>query len=163
MKRIAAAMLGIFVVLLTGCRPAIQASSSMAPTIMPGERVTVDYSAYAVTSPKRWDVIAFRPPVHSNAVFVMRVVGMPGETVAFATGSITVNGRPLSLPMKLTNVTYLVIDRLPHAALFMSTNSPYVVPQKSYFVLGDNSANANDSRYWGAVPEMNIVGRVRNK
>jgi signal peptidase I len=41
--------------------------------------------------------------------------------------------------------------------------SPYVVPKKSYFVLGDSSTNSNDSRFWGAVPETNILGRVRNK
>jgi signal peptidase I len=154
---------------LCGCRDAVQASSSMAPTIKAGERVKVDHTAYAVTSPKRWDVIAFTPPFDSNAVFIMRVVGMPGETVAFASNVITVNSQPLLPPPSLSNI-YLKADYElpafpgPNPPLRgLVTPPPYLVPQNSYFVLGDNLTNAHDSRYWGAVSATNILGRVRNQ
>lgn len=148
-----------------GCRDAILVSSSMTPTIKQGEQVTVDYTAYKIGTPKRWDVVAFEPPGLASAtgtriVWLMRVVALPGETVGFSMNSITVNGQPLSLPAHVTNVTYLSLDKLGQPP---QVTSPYVVPADSFFVLGDNSANANDSRFWGAVPRTNIVGRVRNK
>jgi signal peptidase I len=153
---------------LCGCRDAIQASSSMAPTIKAGERVRIDHTAYAVTSPKRWDVIAFTPPFDSNSVFIMRVVGMPGETIGFTNG-ITVNGQPLTPPPSLSNIYYLADYKLP---AFLGVNPPpgglvtpppSLVSPNSYFVLGDNLTTAHDSRYWGAVSKTKILGRVRNK
>ncbi len=140
----------------------------MAPTIKAGERVKIDYTAYAVTSPKRWDVIAFTPPLSSNSVFIMRVVGLPGETVAFTNG-ITVNGQSLAPPPALSNIyhtadfklpAFLDIDPPPKGLI---SPQPCLVPENSYFVLGDNAANARDSRYWGPVSKTNILGRVRNK
>ena len=149
--------------LTCGCRDSTVVTSSMWPTIKRGETVSVDYTAYAVAAPKRWDVVTFEPPMFTTQVWAMRVVALPGETVSFATGSITVNGQLLTLPPHVTNVTYVSLDDpvFPHAG--GGTASPYVVPPNSYFVLGDNSANANDSRFWGAIPRTNIFGRVRNK
>jgi len=149
--------------LICGCKKARELSSSMAPTITAGEKVTIDYTAYAIAAPKRWDVVAFEPPMWTNQIFAMRIVALPGETVAFATGGVTVNGLPLVPPPYLTNVNYVSLD---HSALIGAGRrapSPYVVPSRSYFVLGDNSTNSNDSRMWGAVPLSNIVGRVRHK
>ena len=132
----------------------------MVPTIQPGENVTVEYAAYAVATPKRWDVVAFRPPGRSNEVWLMRIVALAGESVAFAKDGVTVNSQPLALPPHVTNVTYLSLDRMGQ---IRATGSPYVVPAGSFFVLGDNSATANDSRFWGAVHRTNIVGRVKDK
>jgi signal peptidase I len=143
-----------------GCQRQTLVSSSMSPTIKPGEKVTVDYSAYLVATPKRWDVVAFEPPGVTNQVWLMRIVGLPGESVAFIEGALAVNGQALILPPRLTNVTYLPLGRLGQRSALIS---PYVVPSNSYFVLGDNSSNANDSRFWGAVPMTNLLGRVRNK
>jgi signal peptidase I len=93
----------------------------------------------------------------------MRVVAVPGETVAFASSGITVNGKPLVPPPHLSNVTYVSVDRLARRPAPGSVASRYVVPNGSYFVLGDNSTNSNDSRIWGAVPLTNIIVRVRDK
>lgn len=146
-----------------GCRDSTFSSSAMLPTIKPGETVSVDYSAYTVATPRRWDIVTFEPPTFPNEVWAMRIVALPGETVSFATGGVTVNGRPLTLPAHVTNVTYVSLDepRFGHAG--SGIGSPYVVPSSCYFVLGDNSTKANDSRFWGAVPRTNILGRVRNK
>jgi signal peptidase I len=128
----------------------------MAPTIKKGETVTVDYAAYAVGAPMRWDVIAFVPPMFTNQVWLMRIVGLPGESVAFAGGSVTVGGRLLALPSRIANVTYVPVGQF-------GVTSPFVVPNHCYFVLGDNSTNSNDSRFWGALPRANVLGRVGNK
>ena len=160
-KLIAAGLLTLACALvLCGCRDATLISSSMTPSIKRGEKVIVDYTAYAVGAPKRWDVVAFEPPGRTNEVWVMRIIALPGETIAFAKGGIAIGGQPLSLPPHITNVTYVSLDRLQ---LPSSVASPYLVPLDSFFVLGDNSAHANDSRFWGAVPRTNIVGKVRDK
>ena len=137
-----------------GCEKKNVVSSSMSPTINPGETVAVDYSSYAVRPPKRWDVVVFEPPMFTNELWTMRVVGLPGETVSLSSNGVTINGRPMNLPVDLTNVSYVFAGGYAQ---------DYVVPSASYYVLGDNSLNANDSRYWGAVPVTNIVGKVKGK
>jgi signal peptidase I len=146
--------------LLCGCQRRAVVSNSMAPTIAAGEKIVIDYSAYAFAKPQRWDVVAFEYPKDTNQVWVMRVIALPGETVSFATGGVSLNNAALVMPGYLSNVTYVSLDRLGQSA---NTLSPYVVPAGSYFLLGDNSTGANDSRFWGAAPQINIVGKVRNK
>lgn len=151
-----------------GCRPKLYkaGSSSMSPTITNGELVVADLSAFSRGAPSRWDVVVFHPPSAATGgssltqEWIMRIVALPGETVSFATGSITVNSRPLSLPPSLTKVNYVALDilRWPDGA-----SSPLLVPPGSYFVLGDNSTNANDSRFWGALPRSNILGKVMGR
>jgi signal peptidase I len=152
----------------SGCKPKLYraGSSSMSPTITNGEFVMADMLAFSRYAPGRWDVVVFKPPAAASGgetltqVWVMRVVGLPGETISCATGSITVNGQPLLPPASLTNVNYLALDKLPVTG---GVTSPFLVPSASYFVLGDNSTNAYDSRYWGALPGSNIFGRVLKK
>jgi signal peptidase I len=128
----------------------------MMPTIKLGERLRVDYSAYALGAPKRWDVVAFEAPMFTNQVWVMRIVALPGDSVLITNNTLSINGVPPEIPKHITNVTY--VGRGGFGA-----GSPFPIPKDSYFVLGDNSTNSNDSRYWGALRRSNIVGRVRNK
>ncbi len=137
----------------------------MQPTIKPGQTVEVDYVAYTVAGPKRWDIVAFHPPNDTNQMFLMRVVGMPGERVSFANGRVMLNGSRLQAPPGAPGVAYVPFDHI-HGMGPGVTNigSPYVVPRGHYFVMGDNSSNSYDSRFWGAVPRSNIVGKfVRTK
>ena len=148
-----------------GCKPKLYraGSSSMSPTITNGELVVADLFTFSRRAPARWDVVVFHPPavasrsISLTQVWVMRVVGLPGETVSCATGSITVDGRPLSPPSRLTNINYMALDKLQWTG---GVASPFLVPPASFFVLGDNSTNANDSRYWGTLPRSNILGKV---
>ena len=157
----------LMALLLIGCKPKLYraGSSSMSPTITNGELVVADLSSVSRAGLRRWDVVVFRPPAAIGGatvtqVWVMRIVGLPGETVSCATGSITVNGRPLSPPSQLANINYVALDKLRWTS---GVSSPFLVPPASYFVLGDNSTNSNDSRYWGALPRTNILGRVLKK
>src|SRR3989442_1573537 len=95
---------------ICGCRRHTFVSGSMQPTIKPGEKITVDYTAYAFATPKRWDVVAFEAPMFTNEVWLMRIVALPGESVAFARGGVTVNGQALVLPPRVTNVVYVSLD-----------------------------------------------------
>lgn len=147
-------------ILVAGCNRHSFTSGAMAPTISPHERITISYAAYAFGRPERWDVIAFKPLGYSNQIWVMRVVGLPGETITFSGNQIMVNGKPIISPARLANINYVSLDSIGRTG---SVSMPYAVPLQSYFVLGDSSHSANDSRYWGAVPQANIVGKVRNK
>ena len=86
----------------------------------------------------------------------MRVIGLPGETVFFTNGDLVIDRFPLMLPRHVTNVWYVPLGQF-------GVTSPFTVPKDCYFVLGDNSANASDSLFWGALPRSNVLGRVRDK
>lgn len=153
----------VSVIVSSGCDQAVLTSSSMQPTIAPGEKLIVNHLAYELADPKRWDVVAFMAPDDTNQTWVLRVVALPGESVAFASGGITIDEKPLKIPPNLTNVNYVGLDHpnLRYASVRIS--SPYTVPTDCFFLLGDSSTNANDSRMWGAVPRKNIIGKIRGK
>src|SRR3954470_20937041 len=133
------------VIVVCGCRRHTFVTRSMQPTIKRGEKIMVDYTAYAFAPPHRWDAVAFESPITTNELWVMRIVALPGETVSFTTGGIKVNGQPLALPAHLTNVVYVSLDNPALLGNGSRVPSPYLVPNRSYFLLGDCSTNANDS------------------
>ena len=146
---------------LTGCRDHTITSLPMSPTIKPGEKITVDYSAFSFGDPKRWDVVLFRPVETPEPVWVMRVVGLPGERISITATGVIVNGSVLKQPPHLSRVRFL-----PQASSQTNANTvsyPYQVPKDAYFLLGDNSPISNDSRYMGGIPKEKILGRVINK
>ena len=136
----------------------------MAPTIKPGERVTIDFLAYAVSGPRRWDVVAFEPPASSGKFMVLkRVIALPLETISLTSSGIVVNGAVMAMPAALSNVIYCPPEQLPQTQAAGLVSFPYAVPLNHYFVVGDNWTNSLDSRQYGAVPLTNILGRVKNK
>src|SRR5439155_880873 len=127
-------------------------STSMEPTLHPGDQVLVDEGAYKGELPGRGDVIAFTiddpdisPP---GLVWVKRLIGLPGDTVVERRGTLFVNGDRVPLPPR---------GAAPHHR----TLGPWKVPAGHLFVVGDNLANSNDSRYAvGFVPVRGVIGRV---
>ncbi|MBN9693897.1 MAG: signal peptidase I [Verrucomicrobia bacterium] len=149
----------LIVLVACGCREATYTGTAMNPTIAPGEEVAVNRAAYVVSRPRRWDVVAFERTNPAPSLWFMRVVGLPGETVSFASNGISLNGTPLVYPTHLTNLVHMSLDGLGKRS---SIRSPYVVPADAYFVLGDGP-QAYDSKFWGALPFSNVVGRVLEK
>lgn len=155
--------------LVAGCeqRSFVQKSASMEPTIKTDELIKVDTGAYATSSPRRWDVVVFKPPLHavpaaSNAdepgIWTFRIVGLPEDVVSFDETGLLINGAvPCDGPLR--GVQY----RRTAASRPRSPTYPYTVPEGEYFVLGDNTDHANDSRFWGSLAETNIIGKVRDK
>ena len=88
----------------------------------------------------------FEYPLEPGRDFVKRVIGLPGETVAIEAGTILIDGDVLEEPY--------ISNKGQH---YMS---PILVPEGSYFVVGDNRENSSDSRFWGPVDTRNIVGKV---
>jgi len=125
-------------------------SSSMEPTLVPGERVLVAKFYYRITQPQRGDIIVFRYPIDNRKNLIKRVIGLPGEKIKISNGMIYVNGEPLQGDK---------FSRTYYDYGFYGEGEK-TVPEDSYFVLGDNSLNSDDSRFWGYVPRKNILGRA---
>lgn len=125
-------------------------SSSMEPTLVPGERVLVAKFYYRLTEPQRGDIIVFRYPIDDRKNLIKRVIGLPGEKIKISNGMIYVNGEPLQGDKYVR--TYYDYG--------FYGEGEKTVPEDSYFVLGDNSINSDDSRFWGYVPRKNILGRA---
>jgi signal peptidase I len=125
----------------------------MAPTIPQDSVVYIE--PYTKTSPQRWDIIAFNWPVKTNSIFVMRIIGLENETILMRENKLFINGQKLNEHMGMSNITYSV-----DSSQRFAYKSPFVVKSGHYFVLGDNSAIANDSRFWGDLNKSCILGKV---
>jgi signal peptidase I len=97
-------------------------------------------------------VIVFIYPNDRKKDYIKRLIGLPNETVEIRNGSVYIDGRPL-LDAQFGSIFYYN---------FGSFQEGYkvTVPPDNYFVLGDNSASSQDSRYWGFVPQENILGKA---
>lgn len=164
-------------------------SGSMYPTLNIGDFILVNKFHYGVrlpvintkmidvSNPARGEVMVFRYPHDPNVNFIKRVVGVPGDVIRYDNKKVYVNGE--MVPMDYEGEYLLPQDdgRRIETDLFQETlgesthfvlNDPdrrsrgmeVRVPENSYFVMGDNRDHSNDSRFWGFVPEENIVGRA---
>jgi signal peptidase I len=135
-------------------------SLAMAPTIT-REYLVVDVNAYRNSKPQRWHAVVMNPkerPDGSTVAEVLRVVGLPGETVAFSDGHVIINGQAIEPPQQLQNIRFR--GNLPDA---QSAEHPYTIPDGHYYLLGDNPEEAKDSRILGAYPKADIRGRVSSR
>lgn len=119
---------------------------SMEPTLWDSERLIVSKFIYRFSQPQRGDIIVFRYPRRPDTDFVKRVIAVAGETVEIRMGRVYVNGQIFEEHFKTKPSL---------------TSYPKVeVPQGTVFVLGDNRANSEDSRFFGFVPLGNIKGKA---
>ncbi len=180
-------------------------SGSMIPTLLVGDLILVNKFHYGVRLPvinkkiidnnpvQRGDVMVFRYPVDPRVDYIKRVVGLPGDEVAFINQKLSINGQPAELkplgdfyneerlryaPMfseKLGPVEHRILVDPNRPSIFgpqpanfpMHENCRYTVegvtckvPPGHYFMMGDNRDDSQDSRYWGFVPDQNIVGKA---
>ena len=132
--------------------------SAMEPTIKAGESIRANMSAYEHADPQRWDVVVLRAPLNREQHWVFRIVAMPGETVSSTESGLSIDGRPVDMPDQLARITYKALN-----AEVDSVDHPLVVAPNCYYVLGDNSAKANDSRVFGAIEREDILGKVEGR
>ena len=179
-------------------------SGSMIPTLWVGDLILVNKFHYGIrlpvlntkvtegNKPQRGDVMVFRYPPKPTLDYIKRVVGVPGDEVAYLNKKLSINGQPVSktdLPdffeedamryfkqfqEKLGDKTHQLLNDdtrpafVPGAEDFaFKENCNYTVegvtckvPEGMYFMMGDNRDNSLDSRYWGFVPDKNIVGKA---
>jgi len=164
-------------------------SGSMMPTLLAGDFILVNKYAYGIRLPvinkkiidlelpERGDVVVFRYPQDPSVDYIKRVVGLPGDHIKYMGKTLAINGEPVA---QIPAGTYMVpgagssmmgagvrteqLGEINHDILVqphtLSRNVVYIVPKDHYFVMGDNRDNSNDSRFWGAVPEQNLVGKA---
>ena len=123
----------------------------MAPTLRRNDRIFVRKSATYM--PERGDIVVFKSPADAGVPLVKRVAGLGGESVEIRDGSVYINGEKTECP-RLKNIEYV------SAGKFGVEGEAFEVPADSLFVLGDNSINSEDSRYFGAVAESDLIGRA---
>lgn len=128
-------------------------SDSMFPTLKIGDRLVVEKISYRLHPPQTGDIIVFEPPQNlkeqgftKEQVFIKRIIGLPGQTIAIKKGQVYINNQPL---------TENYIAEPPDYEL-----NPYPIPDHQFFVMGDNRNNSNDSHIWGFLPQENIIGRA---
>lgn len=163
-------------------------SGSMLPTLHVGDFILVNKFSYGVRlpvlnskiletgQPERGDVVVFRYPKDPSVDYIKRVVGLPGDTIGYFNKTIYINGVKINqrekqktddmlgiIPVKHELRTE-VLGEHEHSLLIDPSRhlveGEMVVPEGEYFVMGDNRDNSNDSRFWGTVPEGNLVGKA---
>ncbi len=140
------ALLGLIAFAVLGIRPGQVSGFSMEPRIDSDEYVLINALAYRLGSPHPGEIVAFRHERSSPSVYLKRLIGLPGNRVSVDRGVVSVDGRAIDEP-------YV---RFPDRRSFASV----VVPAGSFYVLGDNRANSDDSRAWGFVPASDLIGRA---
>ena len=179
-------------------------SGSMIPTLLVGDLILVNKFHYGLRipvintkitdgeKPQRGDVMVFRYPPKPSLDYIKRVVGLPGDTVAYLNKRLTINGKTIetqTVPeffdedsMRYFKQYQEALGAQPHRLLNDDDRPAFIpgvekfpgfeacnytiegvtckVPEGHYFMMGDNRDNSMDSRYWGFVPEKNIVGKA---
>ncbi len=163
-------------------------SGSMMPTLLVGDFIVVNKFTYGlrlpvvntkivpIDEPERGDVAVFRYPKQPEVDYIKRIVGLPGDTIRVDDQQLWINGEKVLLE---TQGRYEGDANLKHAGLVKAIemlpgaphrvlidpdrrmgSAEWVVPDEHYFVMGDNRNHSNDSRFWGFVPESNLVGKA---
>ena len=179
-------------------------SGSMIPTLMVGDLILVNKFTYGIrlpvinkkitegNKPQRGDVMVFRYPPQPTLDYIKRVVGVPGDEVAYINKRLSINGKELpirELPdfldrdvMRYFKQFEETLGEQPHRTIVNNDVPAFIqgasnfeykencrysvegvtckVPEGYYFMMGDNRDNSLDSRYWGFVPDKNIVGKA---
>ena len=166
-------------------------SGSLEPTLLIGDFILVNKYDYGVrlpvahkkivdlSEPARGDIMVFRYPANPSIDFIKRVIGLPGDHISYINKELTINGKKIPQEFKQNTVEFdgdnstndvkeFEEDLLGvKHAIFVNPKRTSVdfrdiiVPEGMYFVMGDNRDDSQDSRYWGFVPEKNIVGKAK--
>ncbi len=126
-------------------QPYIIPSSSMEPTLMPGDRILVNRLAYRFWVPNRGDIVVFAFPLDPKRTFVKRIIALEGETVELKENQVFINGRVIQEP-------YLKAGDYP-------PYGPLTIPKGKVLVLGDNRNQSGDSREWGLLEKSYLIGK----
>src|SRR6185369_836834 len=135
-------------------------SGAMQPTLLVGDYILVDKSAYRVGAPQRSDIVVFLYPQNEKRDFIQRIVGTPGETVHVKGRQIFINGELIPEPYVRPTDGAPPPGAQPAFCGSAYGCEPAMIPADSYFVMGDNRDNSQDSRYWGFVRREKIKGKA---
>ncbi|HRH25575.1 MAG TPA: signal peptidase I [Parcubacteria group bacterium] len=131
-------------------QPFIVDGASMDPTFRNSQYLIVDELTYHFNTPERGSVLIFKYPKDPKKFFIKRVIGLPGEEVRIINGEVTIVNTENPNGLKLVE---------PYVVYKKEDSHSVKLGEGEYFVMGDNRAGSSDSRFWGPVPEKNVVGR----
>ena len=141
-------------------------SGSMIPTLLKGDQILVTKFVYGtrvplsdvkllkVREPIRGDIVVFEYPEDRGIHYIKRLIGLPGDTVEIRDKVVYVNGDEFVV----TSAQFEDPGVLPSSISVRDNFGPIVIPPHSYFMMGDNRDNSKDSRFWGVVDEVELVG-----
>ena len=172
-------------------------SGSMMPTLLVGDFILVNKFSYGlrmpvtktkfldIGEPERGDVVVFRYPKDPRVDYIKRLVGLPGDRIAYREKKLYINGElmpqkpvgwyePVGSGERMRGAFELIedLEGVEHSILVnprvpdfgpgcqVLAEGEVTVPEGKYFMMGDNRDNSNDSRCWGFVDERNLVGKA---
>jgi signal peptidase I len=165
-------------------------TGSLEPTLLIGDFILLNKFNYGIRlpilqkevikigKPQRGDIMVFRWPPNPSYYFIKRVIGLPGDKISYINKELTVNGQKIPqsfLQKSMANdgkgAEWQVLENQEDLLGFKhkifvdpaKSSRDYrdiVVPEGTYFVMGDNRDDSADSRYWGFVPDKNVVGKA---
>jgi len=142
-------------VLVVACSAVIQIQPvkvegiAMEPGLKDGDRILINRKPEKLI---RGDIVVFYYPADQTKSYIKRIVGLPNETIEVLEGNVLIDGKVLAEPY---------VDPKNNQALF--NRKEVKVPEGSYYVLGDNRDNSNDSRMWGPLQRKFIYGKYESK
>jgi len=165
-------------------------TSSLVPTVLPGDFILVKQYEYGlrlpvldtkivnVSEPKRGQIFLFRYPPNPEITYVKRVIGVPGDHIEYRDKVLYINGKEAKQTLlekthylDENGIYYTVnrieedLDGVKHQIFVLpeggqTQDVDVIVPPGHYFAMGDNRDNSGDSRIWGFVPEANLIGQA---
>lgn len=160
-------------------------SGSLEPTLLIGDFIVVNKFIYGlrlpvldnvvleIKRPERGDIVVFRWPPDGATYYIKRLIGLPGDHIEYKDKILTINGKKMEQSFieytvnldnqkveKRTEKLLDVVHEMYVRPDFKSKDFDIVVPENSYFVMGDNRDGSADSRSWGFVPYENLVGKA---
>jgi len=163
-------------------------SGSLEPTIKPVEFILVSQFSYGlrlpilrtkilnIGEPKSGDIVVFYAPPNPSIAYIKRVIGVPGDHISYKNKKLTINGKQISQKFlynaidtgEVGDAKVKVMEEdllgIKHKIYLRqqggeAENYDFIVPPGNYFMMGDNRDGSADSRFWGFVPEKNLVGK----
>ncbi len=151
-------------------------SGSMKPTLIEGDRIFVERFSRFYSTPKRGDVMVFYPPFYElkyspvkvfqrltgffckDIAYIKRVIGLPGDKLEVKKSAdgkygVYINDKKLEEPYVMSEEDYIPCSERMYCG-------PLIIPERNYFMMGDNRGNSQDSRFWGFLPEDRFIGRA---
>jgi len=161
-KSIASTLVFVWLITHHIAQATVVPTESMSPTILVGDHFFLDKVAFPANYPtalqkylpnrtiKRGEILAFWSPETPDLRLVKRVIGLPGDIIELRNRIVYINGSKLDEPYAV----YTDSRKIPRR----DDMAPLTIPENSFFMMGDNRDNSNDSRFWGVAPRDAIIG-----
>jgi signal peptidase I len=130
-------------------------TGSMAPTIEIDDRLFAEKVSYHFVMPKPGDIVTFNDPIEGGRVLIKRCIAVGGQTVDIVDGKVLVDGQALNEPYTHGKPSVPL-----NQMVGVHFEYPYTIPEGSIWVMGDNRTDSLDSRYFGTIPQEELIGRA---